>query len=188
VATLSHSELETVWVLYGGLVSAQDTAAAIAQAESGGRTDAIANTAYPNRPGYHAPPPGALKEYSVGLWQINMLAHPQYTEASLLTAAGNAKAAVAISRAGASFSAWSTYDNNAPTAPYRKFLTGTVSTTPQPGTTFAAPSGAVAPRTHSGYADLRNSIGRHLPTQLRQSKRTGEATLRLLTHRHKVKH
>lgn len=188
MATLTHSELETVWVLYGGLVVAQDTAAAVAQAESGGRTDAILNTAYPSKPNYEPPAPGNLREYSVGLWQINMLAHPQYTEASLLTAAGNAKAAVAISRAGASFSAWSTFTTTDPKRSYKRFLTGPTGSTPQAGTTALAPVGAIAPHTHGGYADLRNSVGRHLPTQLGRSKRTGEATLRLLTHRHKVRH
>src|SRR5205823_2864134 len=36
VATLSHSELETLWVLHGGTQQSADMSAAIAQAESGG--------------------------------------------------------------------------------------------------------------------------------------------------------
>jgi len=45
--------------------------AAIAMAESGGNAGAINNTAYPDRPGYRPPGPGARPEYSGGIWQIN---------------------------------------------------------------------------------------------------------------------
>lgn len=40
---------------------------------------------------------------------------------------------------------------------------------------------------HKGYADLRNSLARHLPTQLERSQRTGRATLQELAHGRKVK-
>jgi Lysozyme like domain len=179
---LTHTELETLWVLNGGSEVTADTAASIAQAESGGDTSRINNTAYPNRPGYHPVAIGNLKEYSVGLWQINMLAHPSYTQASLLTAAGNVKAALAISVEGSSFGAWSTFISGS----YRRFLTGTVSTTPQQGATFTT-AGVLTASGHRGYADLRNSVARHLPTQLLRSRRTGAATLQLLAHGRKVK-
>jgi hypothetical protein len=181
MATLSHSDLETLWVLYGGSPQSSDMAAAIAQAESGGCQYAK-HGAIDDRPVKQCTYNFSTGENSYGLWQINRDAHPQYSASSLYTTVGNAKAAIAIARGGASFSAWSTYTNGA----YKRFLTGTVSTTPQPGSTFAAPPGAVAPRTHSGYADLRNSLGRHLPNQLARSKRTGQATLRMLSHRHRV--
>lgn len=57
----------------------------------------------------------------------------------------------------------------------------------QPGSTAPPTAGAVAPSGHRGYADLRNSVARHLPAQLRASRRTGEATLRTLTARRRVK-
>lgn len=179
---LSHTDLEALWVLNGGSEVTADTAASIAQAESGGDPSKINNTAYPNRPGYHAPAKGDLKEYSVGLWQINMLAHPQYTEAQLLTPNGNVKAALSISVEGSSFSAWSTYTSGA----YLRFLTGTVSTTPQQGATFTT-AGVQTASGHRGYADLRNSVAKHLPTQLQRSRRTGVATLQVLAHGRKVK-
>src|SRR5690348_12608829 len=118
MAVLTHAQLEALWIFAGGSNATADTAAAIAQAESGGNTAAILNTAYPKLPGYHPPSAGALPEYSVGLWQINELAHPSYTTATLLSQIGNANAAVAISSGGASFSAWSTYQNGA----YRNYL------------------------------------------------------------------
>jgi hypothetical protein len=179
---LSHADLETLWVLNGGSEVTADTAASIAQAESGGDTTRINNTAYPNRPGYHPVAAGNLKEYSVGLWQINMLAHPSYTEAQLLTAAGNVKAALAISVEGSSFGAWSTFTSGA----YRRFLTGTVSVAPQGGSTFTTVGSSTASG-HRGYADLRNSFARHLPIQLQRSRRTGAATLQLLAHGRRVK-
>ena len=184
MAVLTHAQLEQLWVLAGGSQATADTAAAIAQAESGGRTDAILNTAYPKLPGYHPPGAGALPEYSVGLWQINELAHPSYTTASLLTQLGNANAATAIASFGASFSAWSTYQNGA----YKKFLTSGGTPTAQTGT-VDTPIGTVrAAHAFSGWQDLRNSVNRHLPRQLERSQRTGQTTLRLIVHRHKVKH
>lgn len=38
----------------------------------------------------------------------------------------------------------------------------------------------------NGYADLRNSVARHIPTQLRRSQRNGEIALRLLSAKTKV--
>jgi hypothetical protein len=184
VAVLTHAQLEQLWVLAGGSQATADTAAAIAQAESGGRTDAILNTAYPKLPGYHPPGAGALPEYSVGLWQINELAHPSYTTATLLSQLGNANAAVAIANGGASFSAWSTYKNGA----YKNYLTSGGTPTPQPGPEAPTVGTVQAAHAFSGWADLRNSLNKHLPTQLERSKRTGETTLRLIVHRHKVRH
>jgi hypothetical protein len=184
VAVLTHSQLESLWILAGGSQATADTAAAIAQAESGGRTDAILNTAYPKLPGYHPPGAGALPEYSVGLWQINELAHPSYTTASLLTPTGNANAATAIATFGASFSAWSTYQSDA----YRQYLTSGGTPGPQPGTVDTAVGAVRAAHAFSGWQDLRNSVNHHLPRQLERSKRTGESTLRLLAHRHKLRH
>lgn len=37
-----------------------------------------------------------------------------------------------------------------------------------------------------GFADFRNSIARHLPTQIRNARRTNAATLRLLGRRPRI--
>ena len=48
---------------------------------------------------------------SVGLWQINLKAHPQYTQAQLVDPQQNANAAYAIYQAaGNQFTPWSTYN------------------------------------------------------------------------------
>ena len=51
-------------------------AEAIIARESGYDAAAINNTSRPELPGYHAPRPGDLPEYSIGLFQINTLAWP----------------------------------------------------------------------------------------------------------------
>ncbi len=51
---------------------------------------------------------------SVGLWQINLAAHPEYSQDELLDPQTNANAAFAIySAAGNSFSPWTTFNNGA---------------------------------------------------------------------------
>ena len=62
---------------------------------------------------------------------------------------------------------------------------GTGGTPPPAQRTGSLPS--YEPSVFSGYADWRNSISKHLPRQLDGSRKTGEATLRLLVHKHKVK-
>ena len=183
MATLTHAQLQSLWLIAGGSNSTADTAAAIAQAESGGNTAVILNTAYPNLPGYRPPAQGALPEYSVGLWQINELAHPQYTTATLLTQIGNANAAVKIANGGASFAAWTTYKDGV----YKQYLTSGGTPTPQPGPVDAAPPLVKSAQALGGFADLRQSVNHHLPNQLEISRRTGAVTLRYLGHRRKVK-
>lgn len=184
MAVLTHAQLEQLWILAGGSQATADTAAAIAQAESGGDTTRINNTAYPKLPGYHPPAPGNLPEYSVGLWQVNEVAHPSYTTTQLLTQLGNAGAAVTIANGGASFSAWSTFTSGA----YKDFLTSAGTPGPQSGPVDITSVVAVTPHAHRGWADLGNSVTRHLPNQLEISRRARERTLRLLVHRHKVRH
>lgn len=72
-------------------------AVAVALAESGGD---------PGITGDLAITPGG----SVGLWQINLKAHPQYTAVQLADPQANANAAYAVyAAAGNSFQPWSTY-------------------------------------------------------------------------------
>jgi hypothetical protein len=111
---LSFAQLETLWVQAGGSKAVAPTMAAIALAESGGRVDAINNTAYPNLANYHPPAPGNSPEYSVGPWQVNTVAHKQYTPSAMLNPLQNAHAAVGIGGVnGERLSNWSTYNNGA---------------------------------------------------------------------------
>jgi hypothetical protein len=74
-----------------------NTAAAVALAESSGNPGAVGDL--------NLTPGG-----SVGLWQINLKAHPEYTAAQLMDPQTNANAAFAIyAAAGNSFSPWSTF-------------------------------------------------------------------------------
>ena len=75
---------------------------AIALAESGGNINA------------HNPGNGRNDiENSYGLWQINILAHPSYSAARLLTPAYNAQAAYDISSGGSNWNPWGTYTSGA---------------------------------------------------------------------------
>lgn len=80
-------------------------AAAIALAESGGVTNAIVRSS---------------REYSVGLWQINTMAHPEFSAKSMADPMLNAAAAMQISHGGTNWQPWSAYTNGS----YRKFQTG----------------------------------------------------------------
>jgi hypothetical protein len=80
-----------------------ELAAAIAMAESGGRADSVARTA---------------REVSVGLWQINILAHKEYTEKDLLDPENNARAAYRVSKGGQDWRPWTVYKTGA----YKKYL------------------------------------------------------------------
>lgn len=86
------------------------TAAAIAMAESGGNPDAVGDLVI-------TPPLG-----SIGLWQINAAAHPQYDPTSLHDPNTNAAAALTISSGGTNFNPWSTYTTSNPALSYQRFL------------------------------------------------------------------
>lgn len=80
-------------------------AAAIAYAESGGIPNALASTS---------------REYSVGLWQINLLAHKEYNRADMSDPARNAAAAYKISAGGTNWRPWSAYTSGK----YKMYLNG----------------------------------------------------------------
>jgi len=104
MASLSFAELQQ-FLQSAGLDSASSAiGAAIALAESGGRTDAV---------NYNPP-----TEISVGPWQINLLAHPDVTQACAMDAACAAAAVARISRGGLDWTAWSTFTSGA----YKTFL------------------------------------------------------------------
>lgn len=115
------------------------TAAAIAKAESGLRTDALGDTTI--QTGTWGP--------SVGLWQVRSLKAEKGTgksrDASRLTNPNfNARSMATISNHGANFGPWSTYKNNA----YKKFI---------PEAVNAAGGGAMA------YGDAWSSGGAATP-------------------------
>jgi Lysozyme like domain len=93
--TLSCSGLEALWESAGGSRAAAFTAAEIAMAESGGRQDATLVNAN-----------GTTDR---GYWQINSV----HGALSTYGAAGNARAAVAISADGADWSPWVTWQTGA---------------------------------------------------------------------------
>jgi hypothetical protein len=76
-------------------------AAAIAMAESGGNPFAVGDSGT-----------------SFGLWQIHAPAHPEFDTTQLMNAAYNAHAALLISKSGADWSPWTTYNSGA----YKAFM------------------------------------------------------------------
>lgn len=97
-AHLSLSELEALASSAGFTGASISIAARIAMRESGGNPRASAIVTQPK--------PGFTFERSFGLWQVNVLAHPQYSEAQLLQPAYAARAAFEISKGGTDWSAW----------------------------------------------------------------------------------
>lgn len=89
------------------------TAAAVAMAESGGNPAAVNDTR-----GRTDLPAGTSAEWSLGLWQVNVLAHPDFDAAKLTDPAYNASAALQISNGGTDWKAWSVYTSGA----YRAFM------------------------------------------------------------------
>ncbi len=101
MAALSFSELQNL-LQSAGLDSAKAAiGAAIALAESGGRTDAVGD--------------GGT---SYGLWQIHLPAHPDVSQACALDPGCAAAAAVRISSGGTDWTPWSTFVSGA----YQAFL------------------------------------------------------------------
>lgn len=111
MSTLSFVQIEDLWKANGGNPNAAPLMAAIATAESGGRTDA-----------HNARPP----DDSWGLWQINYYGRlgpgrtASYGTPAQLVADPNrqARAAIGISANGSNPAPWTTYTSGA----YRQFL------------------------------------------------------------------
>ena len=114
---LTHKELETLWIAQGGSIGAADTAAAIAQAESGGCQYALAGPK-DIRPVKQCTYRKTATENSCGFWQINLQAHHNYKAPGIFNQAENARAAIAISSDGLNFAPWTTYNNGA----YKQYL------------------------------------------------------------------
>jgi len=56
-----------------------------------------------------------------------------------------------------------------------------------PGNESGAGAGVVAPSAHGGWADLRNSLSRHLPTQLSKSQRIRLGVVRTLAAHSRIR-
>jgi len=95
---LSIHELRELAANVGFVGDAINIAAAVAMAESRGDTGAVGDEAY---------------GYSLGLWQVNLPAHPQYEPQRLFEADYNARAALAISQGGKNWQPWTTYRTGA---------------------------------------------------------------------------
>lgn len=98
----SFADLQNLWIQAGGNPAKAKIAAAVAMAESGGR-----------RTAQHRNSDGSIDR---GPWQINSVHGAQST----LDPRGNARAAVAISKNGTSWTPWVTFKSGA----YQRFLSG----------------------------------------------------------------
>lgn len=142
----SYAQLETLWINAGGPKALAPLAAAIAEAESGGNSDAL----NPNDNGG--------TQSSFGLWQISTGTHTPPSP-SWANPAVNAQLAVGKWKgAGNSFSPWGTYDSGA----YKAFLNNSTSPDPNvPGSSTQLTAQTVA----AGSSDclLANPLGISLP-------------------------
>jgi hypothetical protein len=119
MAVLTQPQLQQVLRQAGWPEDLVPVMSAIGMAESSGRTTAINN-----RPG---------REYSVGLWQINLLAHREYTAAQMQDPLASARAALAIYRR-EGLRAWGSYTDGR----YRRYLNPVAAMAPatQPAVTL----------------------------------------------------
>jgi hypothetical protein len=126
---LSSAQIRTYATNAGFQGSDLDTAVAVALAESSGNPAAVGDL--------NVTPGG-----SIGLWQVNLAAHPEYTAAQLKDPQTNANAAFAIYQAaGNSFSPWTTFNTGA----YMQYLPSTQPDSSATETADAAPAtGATA--------------------------------------------
>ena len=102
----SYDQLSAALRATGMSADSANVGAAIAEAESGGRSDAV----------HLCPPrcdPGQAPEQSYGPWQINLLAHRGVSAACAMALACAASAAAAISSGGRNWAPWSTYGSRA---------------------------------------------------------------------------
>lgn len=156
--SLTREQIAAAWIANGGNPDRARLAADIAMCESSGITSRIDNTAYPSKPGYHKAAPNASPEYSVGLWQVNTLAHPQYSVSDLETADGNAKAIVAISGNGSRFAQTNVYCYAIATN-----IEGQAGAPPVPPLTSGPPEPASV---HGAWSNLLTVLGTKVPEGL----------------------
>jgi Lysozyme like domain len=118
---LSFTQIEQLWVSNGGSAALAPIMAAVALAESGGRTDAHNGNA-------------STGDDSYGLWQINYFGKmlpgrtAQYGSPQQLVADPNlqAKAAISLAGNGSGLSNWTTYTSGAYKAPLQANVSGLI--------------------------------------------------------------
>jgi hypothetical protein len=151
MAQYNFDQLKSLWTQYGGNAQYANIAAAVALAESGGRSTASNN----NTDG----------SQDRGLWQINTV----HGGLSTFDVAANTKAAIQISNGGTNWNPWVTFKTGA----YKKFLTGGGSSVPDattaginiPGVGGISVSGVVSGAVNTllkmmGLSDLRDMLER----------------------------
>ena len=179
--SFTHADLMTLWELNGGSPALADTAAAVAQAESGGCLYAKHGPT-DDRPVKICKYIFSTGEDSYGLWQINRQAHPQYSAASLYTANGNAAAAVAIATGAVPFYPWTQYRNGA----YIPFLT-TAAPGPVAGPPGPTPAqGGASMQAVRAWGGVSDAVARTLPRDIAAAARTTQGALRKLGKLSKV--
>lgn len=120
-SALSPTQLAAYAANAGFTGAALNQAVAIALAESSGNPFVVGDS--------NITPGG-----SVGLWQINLAAHPEYSAADLLDPQANADAAFQIYQdAGGQFTPWTTYKTGA----YASYLPSIPSATPAASSFFS---------------------------------------------------
>jgi hypothetical protein len=125
MSTLTYAQIEGLWITNGGSKAVAPLAAAIAMAESSGRTDATS-----------ANPDGGI---NVGLWQLDTRGKGAgHTVADLKNPATNAAVAVQGSNNGTDWSAWETFVTGA----YKRFMNA--GTTPDMGVPGGGQASATA--------------------------------------------
>lgn len=141
----SYAELERLWIDAGGPASLAPLAAAIAEAESGGNSDAYNGHDTNGRGG---------TQVSAGLWQISngtMTPVPGWSNP-----ATNARDAVGKWKAAGGFSPWGTYTSGA----YKAFLSG--KTTPA-SSVAGSPTAQLTAAQAASQSDCLWSLGFNIP-------------------------
>lgn len=174
---MTSAELQALWIEEGGSRAAAPVAAAIALAESGGCRYALAGPK-DIRPVKACVYRFTTIENSIGLWQINHNAHPQFDEFALFDPHANARAAIAVSGNGNNFRPWTTYVSGA----YKTYLAGGGThdpvRAPTPRTTF--PPGVTGPvglpkpvesNPFKAWHQLTMALASTVPTQARRARR-----------------
>lgn len=134
MATYTYAQLEALWIRAGGSAASAPVAAAVAMAESSGRSDATS----------HNPDGGT----NVGFWQLDTPGGvgAGHTVAQLKDPVLNAQIAVKGSKGGSAWGQWSTFVGGA----YKRFLkpgvapdSGTLGTEADPGASTVGLGSAV---------------------------------------------
>jgi hypothetical protein len=132
----TNAQLRQLWIDAGGNPQAAPTAAAIAQAESGGGANS-----------YNRNTNGTIDR---GLWQINSV----HGTKSTFDVMANARAAVNISNNGQNWNPWTTFTSGA----YKRYLNGAPGGNSGGGIAIPKGSGGTATSGNATNADLVSTV------------------------------